>query len=420
MKGDCVRYKVKEWINLASSYLLFLAGYFVSRIGDSLYTFAIPWISYELTKSSIVMGSLFATSVLPIVLFGPFIGVLVDRVKKRNLMVYSDILRAAIVALIPLLYMMNELRLWHLYVLSFMLTILSMAFDVSTITIIPKLVVKEHLTKANSAYQLVGQLSDLLGPIVAGVCIASIGDYQTLWLNVISFGGTLLALLFLTGLKMEHITTSENNVWKSMKDGFAWLKNDRLNICLSLQAMIGNFGYSVAFAILIFYLREKMHLSAEQIGMNLAIISVGGFIGSILAAPIEKRLGKRTAIPLLLGIGTTGFFIASIKSFWLAPGIGLGIVGICNVAWNVMVTSLRQETVPKEILGRVLSFSRVLTRMAMPIGALFGGLLSAISPSSVFIVAALAKFLEVLIAILWIRPSLQSKPMKDVKNESIA
>jgi MFS family permease len=384
--------------------LYFLVGNFISRIGDSLFTFAIPWISYELTGSAIVMGSLLATTVLPIVLFGPFIGVVVDRIKKKTIMLTADILRAILVALIPILYMFNGLELWHLYVLSFILTILSMAFDVSTVTIIPRLVRKEYLTKANSAYQFINQSSDLIGPIIAGFLIASIGGFHTLWLNVLSFGGTFIALLMIIGLSSEIIKKSETKIFKSIVEGFDWLKNDRLNLYLSFQAMIGNFGYSLAFAILIFYLREDLQLTAEQIGFNLGLISIGGLIGSIFSNPLERRFGKRNAIPILLTIGTTGFFIVLFKDFWLSTGIGFGIVGFCNVAWNVMATSIRQETIPEHLLGRVLSFSRMVTRLAMPIGAIMGGIISEyFNPSIVFVIAGLAKLFEVLIATYLIR-----------------
>jgi len=81
--------------------------------------------------------------------------------------------------------------------------------------------------------------------------------------------------------------------------------------------------------------------------------------------------------------------------------MAFGIVTICNVAWNTLVTSVRQETVPSNMLGRVLSFSRVFTRLAMPLGMMIGSLISSsISPAAVFAIAAASKGVEVLIA-LW-------------------
>lgn len=414
MKLNFKKYLVKPFSNYPKSFIYFLIGSFVSKIGDSLFTFAIPWISYELTKSAAVMGSLFATSVLPIVLFGPFIGVMVDRIPKKKLLVSSDIARAVLVS--PLLHLLDRLEIWHLYVLTFLLTILSLMFDVTTVTVIPEIAGKQ-LIKANSTFQFISQLANFVGPIIAGLLISTFGGYQTLWIDVISFSGTLIAVLTILSLRKKSEKHSSENIFKSMADGFSWLKNDRLNFCFSLQAMMGNFGYTTAFAVFIYYLRSILHLNSGQVGVNFALLSLGGFIGTIIGAPIEALLGRRMAIPALLVFGTVGFMIAILPSIWFAPGIGFGMVGVCNVSWNIIVTSLRQESVPKELLGRVLSFSRVFTRLAMPIGAMVGGMVSAHShPSNIFMIASISKLIEVLIAVIWIRPLL---PMKNSKKQKV-
>lgn len=389
---------------LSRGYLSFLSGFFISRLGDAFYTFAIPWISYELTQSSIVMGSLFATGVLPIVLFGPFVGVAVDRFDKRKMMIGTDVARAILIALIPAFHLLGILHLWQLYAISFLLSILTMLFDVATVTVIPRLG-GSRLTKANSAYQLVTKTGDMLGPLCAGVVIAAIGGFHTLWIDVVSFGGSLFVLMRLKSSLTQAVETpaAGKGVFASIVEGFKWIKGSQVNLALSLQAMVGNFGYSMAFAILIYYLRSNLHLNAGEIGINLTLLGLGGLLGSALVIPLEQRFGRKPLIPLLLAFGTSGFLIAMISDFWLAPGIGFGIVGICNVAWNVVATSLRQETVPAHLLGRVLSFSRVITRLAMPLGALAGGVIAnAYDPAVVFFIAAAAKAVEIVIAKIWI------------------
>ena len=85
--------------------------------------------------------------------------------------------------------------------------------------------------------------------------------------------------------------------------------------------------------------------------------------------------------------------------YWLAPGIAFGIAMTCNIAWNTIVATVRQETIPSNMQGRVLGFSRVLTRLAMPLGALVGGIISAYNPVFVFALAAFTKLIEVFIAL---------------------
>lgn len=189
---------------LPRSYMIFIFGLLISRIGDSLYTFALPWIAYELTGSAVIMSSLFATSVLPIVLFGPLVGVIVDRWNRRKLMWISDVGCIVLVGLVPILHIFNLLQIWHLYVISFALAVLSMLFDVAMITAIPH-IAGQSLTRANSAYQMVNQIASLAGPALAGIMIALIGGFHALWLNVISFVATLITVLLLPKLEKTNL-----------------------------------------------------------------------------------------------------------------------------------------------------------------------------------------------------------------------
>ena len=396
----------KRWGNSISKqlplhFLIFLIGQLVSKLCDALYTFAIPWISYELTHSVIVMGSMYAVSVLPIVLFGPIIGVFVDHWDRRRLMMFADITRAILVAFVPFMQMLGLLQLWQLYVVCFLLAGLSLLFDVSIAAVIPNIVGNKNLTKANASYQLINQAGDLIGPLIAGIMITTLGGYRTLWFDVISFSGTFWAIWRIQTLEQTVAKTQLSEIFRRMREGLHFLTHDKLNFSLSLQAMIGNFGYSAAYRVLMFYLLSTLHLNAAQVSYNYSFLGLGGLVGSIIVIPLERYFRRGVLIPILLIVGTCGFLYASVTQLWLGPGIAFGIVTICNVAWNTLVTSIRQETVPSNMLGRVLSFSRVFTRLAMPLGMMIGSLVSdSISPAAVFTIATVSKGVEVLIALL--------------------
>ncbi|MDA2302626.1 MFS transporter [Bacillus cereus group sp. MYBK95-2] len=385
-----------------STYVIFVFGLLISRMGDSLYTFALPWIAYKLTGSAIIMSSLFAIGVLPIVLFGPIVGVLVDRFDRRKLMLVADLGCIILVALIPILYNLSVLQLWHLYVVSFILAVLSMLFDVATITVIPQ-ITGQSLTRANSAYQMVNQIASLAGPALAGIVIAIIGGINALWINAISFIATLVAVLLLPTLEKKKPTdrarTLLQTIRNDMREGLKWLMNDRLNLALSLQAMVGNFGASAVLGGLMYYLLSTLNLSAEESGINYTLIGVGGLLGGIIVIPLEQCFRRGILIPTLLAVGAIGLTYAIWSEYWLAPGISFGLAMICNIAWNTIVASVRQETVPTDMQGRVLGFSRVLTRLAMPLGALVGGLISDFNPVAIFVLASTTKIIEVIIAL---------------------
>ncbi|MGD7000224.1 MFS transporter [Bacillus thuringiensis] len=393
---------VSKTTHFPSTYVIFIFGLLISRIGDSLYTFALPWIAYKLTGSAIIMSSLFAIGVLPIVLFGPIIGVVVDRFDRRKLMWVADAGCIILVSLIPLLYNLSVLQLWHLYAISFILAVLSMLFDVATITVIPQ-IAGPSLTRANSAYQMVNQIASLAGPTLAGIIIALMGGINALWINAISFMATLVVVLLLPKLEKKKPTdrakTPLQTIRNDMREGLKWLMNDRLNLALSLQAMVGNFGASAVLGGLMYYLLSTLNLSAEESGINYTLIGVGGLLGSIIVIPLEQRFRRGILIPTLLAVGAIGLTYAIWSEYWLAPGISFGLAMICNIAWNTIVASVRQETVPTNMQGRVLGFSRVLTRLAMPLGALVGGLISDFNPVAIFILASTTKVIEVIISL---------------------
>lgn len=393
-----VRSRLANFTGLSRSFLIFLTGLTISKLGDALYMFALPWIAYDLTGSAVIMGTLYATEIVPILLFGALAGVIVDRLDKRKLMITADWLRALIVAVIPLLGLFGLLQVWHLFVVAFALSLISLMFDVATTIAIPELVGKD-LTKANAAHQLIMQLGSMAGPALAGVVIAGLGGYGAMWLNAVSFGGTLVALLMLPPFKQISSGVTARGVFAGMAEGFRWLWGNDVIKVLSLQAMIGNFGFGMVNAVLMFYLRDVLGLTSEISGLNYSMLGVGGIIGSLAIVPLTKRFRRGQLYPAMLLFGMAGLLVMATVRAWWAPGLGFGMVSACNVAWVVLSTSVRQEKIPADLMGRVLSFTRVLSTAAMPIGATLGGLLvEQIDPAFVFGIAAATKLVEALIA----------------------
>lgn len=393
-----VRSRLSNFTGLSRSFGIFLAGLTISKLGDALYMFALPWIAYDLTGSAVVMGTLYATEIIPILLFGALAGVIVDRLDKRKLMITADWLRAVIVAVIPLLGLFGMLQVWHLFVVAFALSLISLMFDVATTIAIPELVGKD-LTRANAAHQLIMQLGSMAGPALAGVVIAGLGGYGAMWLNAVSFGGTLVALLMLPPFKQSSSGVTARGVFAGMAEGFRWLWGNAVIKVLSLQAMIGNFGFGMVSAVLMYYLRDVLGLTAEISGLNYSMLGVGGIIGSLAIVPLTRRFRRGQLYPGMLLFGMAGLLVMATLRTWWAPGLGFGMVSACNVAWVVLSTSVRQEKIPADLMGRVLSFTRVLSTAAMPIGATLGGMLvEQIDPAFVFGIAAATKLVEALIA----------------------
>ncbi len=393
-----VRKRLATFTGLSRSFGIFLAGLTISKLGDALYMFALPWIAYDLSGSAVVMGALYATEIIPILLFGALAGVFVDRMDRRKLMIISDLLRGLIVTAIPILALLGMLQVWHLFVVAFSLALISLMFDVATTIAIPELAGND-LTRANAAHQLIMQLGSMGGPALAGLVIAAFGGYGAMWINALSFGATLVAILMLPAFKKVNSGATTSGVFTGMVEGFRWLWGNAVIKVLSFQAMIGNFGFGMVSAVLMFYLRSVLGLTSEISGLNYSMLGVGGVIGSLAIVPLTRRFRRGQLYPAMLLLGMTGLLIMAMVRTWWAPGLGFGMVSACNVAWVVLSTSVRQENIPSDLMGRVLSFTRVLSTAAMPVGATLGGLLvERFDPMVVFLIAAGTKLAEAMIA----------------------
>jgi hypothetical protein len=223
--------------------------------------------------SSLVLGTLFATEIVPVLLFGAFAGVYVDRLNRRHLLLGADLLRAMLVALIPLLSLLGLLYLWQLYALAFSLALLSLASDVATTAVLPVLAQSEN-TRANAAYQFVMQAAEFAGP-----AIATLGGFHTLWLDALSFGGTFLVIWRVPNFPGQIRGPLVRHVLSDLRVGLRWLWKEPVFKMLSLQAMLDNLGLGMVSAVFLYYLRAQLRLPAQLAGLEYAMVGVGGLLG---------------------------------------------------------------------------------------------------------------------------------------------
>lgn len=165
--------------------------------------------------------------------------------------------------------------------------------------------------------------------------------------------------------------------------------------------MVGNdaFGATLRAGL------EADGVDASGVGVSpgaatgVALLGAGGMLGGLAITPLSRRYRQGQLYPALPAFGMSGLLIMTVMRAWWAPGLGFGMVSACNVAWVVLPTSVRQELIPSEMMGRVPAFSRIMSTAAMPLGAVLAGFLSGLtSPTLVFALAAATKAGEILIA----------------------
>ena len=163
------------------------AGQIISQIGDGVSKVALLWFVYAMTDSALKMSLIGVLQTIPPLVFGPFAGVLLDRIEKRRAMMVIDVVRTGLLACIPILHAVDYLSLPVLYVLVFVIAMFSMAFGPALNASLPLIVKKEQLTGVNALMQSAMTIGQLLGPALSGILIAAIGAQNALYVNAAAF-----------------------------------------------------------------------------------------------------------------------------------------------------------------------------------------------------------------------------------------
>jgi len=175
----------KKWY-LNKNLLHLWVGLMISYLGDALFLVAFMWIA--VTRGSIgAPAIIIALQTLPMVLFGPFVGVMIDHLPKRRLMIGSDLIRAIILFLVLIADQSGLLAIWHLYILAFMLGVFELIYRPLVRILIPTLVSADVLASANSLFLGTQQLTSIFGAIAGGVIVGAVGPQVVLALDAATF-----------------------------------------------------------------------------------------------------------------------------------------------------------------------------------------------------------------------------------------
>lgn len=357
-------------------------GETTSLMGSQVTLLALPLTAVSILKAdALQMGVLNATQIAPFLLFGLFAGVWVDRLHRRPILIAGDIGRAILLGSIPVAAIFNVLSLGQLIIVSFLVGILTLFFDVAYQSYLPVLVSREHLVEGNSKLEVSRAIAQIGGPGIAGTLISLILAPLTIALDALSF---LVSALFLWRIKTveppPEPRTAGRNIWQEIGEGLGIVFGNPLLRSIAGCTATSNFFFSMAFAVFFIFVTRDLHLEAAIIGTILAVGSLGGLAGAVLNNRIEKRFGLGPTIvgssvvfgvaliliPLGTGPNPLTFLLLVASQF---------IADFCGVVYNVNQVSLRQTITPDKLQGRMNATMRFLVWGTMPLGSLAGGFL---------------------------------------------
>ena len=194
---------------LTRDFTLVWWGQMVSQVGDGVSKLALLWFVYSITGSPLKTTMIGLLQTLPPILFGPFIGVVVDRVPKKLLLIISDLIRAVVLGVIPCLIPVEAFSIERLYLMVFVHAVASAVFGPALTAAIPSLVSRHEFTAANALLQTTTSIGIILGPALSGVGIATMSSQEVLCVNAVSYVVSAACFLFIRFPRAESIVMRE-------------------------------------------------------------------------------------------------------------------------------------------------------------------------------------------------------------------
>jgi hypothetical protein len=379
------------------NFRLLWIGEGVSILGDHFCMIALPWLVLQLTGDSLAMGTVLALSAIPRALFMLVGGALTDRFSPRSLMLSSNAARFVLVSFLTVVVFNNKVEMWMLYTLAILFGIADAFFYPAQSSIVPQLVKNDHLQVANSLVQGTMMLTMLLGPALAGLLIAALGDGHSesanmqgisaaFGLDALTFLISLLTLVFIKSPQNETTEASEN-ILESIRSGLHFVWNDiPLRAFFSVVAVI-TFFFNGPFNIGIPLLADtRFPEGAVAYGTILSTWGAGSLIGMVLAGVLPRPNPKRMGTVLLSLVSVMGIGLALLgvsTTMLFASTIGL-VLGSVDGYINVFFVTWVQSRAPKAFIGRLMSLLMFSSIGLLPVSMGLSGALSRMDVTLLF------------------------------------
>ncbi|ADU29103.1 MFS transporter [Evansella cellulosilytica] len=356
-------------------FLFIWLGNAISELGGAFGTFCNSILIYQLTGSSMALGSMWLLYFIPSLILQLFIGPFIDKWSRKWIMVFAQWTRA-IVFLLPLLaFISGDLQTWHIYVVQIIVGFITPFYVPANHAITPTIVSKSQLSTANAYIDGMVRLMSFLAPITGGIVIEYIGIIPTLSLVciVLSTSGTLLLFI-----KEKSETLNVRKSWlEDFREGISFFFKQRIIVWLGIFLAFVQFGVGVTMVTTLPYITMSLSGSYADYGYFMAAFPIGYVIGTLVVGKITFKSRRLLMLGSLAIGGLTFIWLFFNQSIALAIPTEI-IAGMAMAIFSVHNMTICQQTVPNHLMGKIFSVRLLIIRGAMPLGVLIGGLLSEI------------------------------------------
>ena len=367
----------------------------ISNLGDGVSMVAYPWLASAVTRSPILIAAAGFASRLPWLIFTLHAGVLTDRFDRRKLIVGMDFLRGVLTVFVGGVVFLNKDTLpslndltsitdlktnWSLYitlvVTAFLFGLAEVLRDNSAQTLMPSVVDKENLEKANSRMWSAESLTNsFIGPPLGSLLIG-IAIFLPFFFDAVSFFIAVALIASLAGSFrpiQSDAPREKINFRAEIREGFDWLwVHPLLRPMAIILGCMNGLGTMVG-AVYILFAQEVLHTTVFIFAILGTAGAIGGTIGGFFAPKVSAKLGSGPSLALAMAAAPIGNLIVGLTSSWQVVWVVTAVETFVAILWNTITVSLRQSIIPPVLLGRVNSVYRFFAWGSIPIGMFVGG-----------------------------------------------
>jgi MFS family permease len=354
------------------NFQLFFAGQVISLTGTWMESVAQAWLIYRMTGSSVLLGLVSFANQIPVFLISPMGGHLADRLNRHKIILFTQAASMALALTLAWLTLSHRIQIWQLFVLASLMGIVN-AFDIpARQSFLVEMVGREDMINAIALNSTMFNAARLIGPAIAGVLVAKIGEGWCFFANGVSYVAVIAGLLAMRlGPFVPRLATT--SVWQNIREGMHYAA--RTKPIRTLLGMLGVLSFAgLPFTVLMpIFADGILHHGSQGFGLLMSSIGLGAMFGALLLA---SRTGV-TGLSRWLVIASA-VFSASLFGFAFSRSLPLSCALMFTAGFSMMIqvgstNTLLQSMVPDHFRGRVMSLYSMMLIGIGPLGAMTAG-----------------------------------------------
>jgi MFS family permease len=354
------------------NYRLFFCGQIISLIGTWMQSIAQAWLVYRLTKSSLLLGLVGFAGQIPVFLIAPLGGLFADRYSRHRTVIATQTASMLLAFILSALTLLEHIQVWEILLLASLLGVVN-AFDIpARQAFIIEMVIPEDLINAIALNSAMFNGARILGPAIAGITVAAIGEGWCFFANGVSYIAVIVGLLLMTVTPRPRSRRMASGL-ESVLEGFRFAAHTGpIRALLLLLGLVSVTG--MPYAVLMPIFADKiLHSGARGLGLLMGSTGVGALAATlVIAARREVRGLGRWVNYASMGFGASLIAFSFSRSLLLSIALLLP-AGFCMLIQMASSNTLIQTMVPDELRGRVMSVYSMMFMGMAPFGALLAG-----------------------------------------------